>query len=224
MNPILFVEDDLDYSKTLTKVLEEDGFEIVAVHDTSSAISLLSQRKFSLVISDLYIDNLDGVQLAGVAKSIQPQVNFIILTGLPTVQNEYRALSENVDLFLEKKKSARIISEYIKKLSTTRIVDAPFEAKNIIVTKRENIIMDLSNNEVKKNDTLVGLTQTEFTILRILLENRNQLVTRAQIIETIWGDEKINERTIDVHIKNIREKLKTFSIVSVHGKGYRWSE
>lgn len=224
MNPILLVEDDESYGTSIKKILKDEGFEVLFVTKTSEAISIMSQRKLSLVISDLYIDNIDGIQLASIAKSIQPSINFMILTGLPSQANEYRALTENVDLFLEKKKPSRVIIEYVKKLSSLTNNESNFVGGQVIVSKRENLVIDCDNNIVKRNGEIVSLTQTEYTILRLLLERKNELITRAELIKTIWGDEQINERTVDVHIKNIREKTRTFSIVSVHGKGYRWSE
>ncbi len=224
MDPILLVEDDESYGTSIKKILKDEGFEVLFVTKTSEAISIMSQRKLSLVISDLYIDNIDGIQLASIAKSIQPSINFMILTGLPSQANEYRALTENVDLFLEKKKPSRVITEYVKKLSSLTNNESNFVGGQVIVSKRENLVIDCDNNIVKRNGEIVSLTQTEYTILRLLLERKNELITRAELIKTIWGDEQINERTVDVHIKNIREKTRTFSIVSVHGKGYRWSE
>ncbi|QIK70400.1 response regulator transcription factor [Erysipelothrix sp. HDW6C] len=223
MRPILFVDDDKEYAKFFVDLLEKEGFEVLSANDSTSAITLISKEDISLLITDLYIDTIDGVQLSDIAKNVHPGIKTIVLTGNPTVQNEYRAISENIDLFLVKGKPAKIVMEYVRNLSQDSNTLVLKNRVERLVSIEEKLEMDLVSGTVMRNDKNVELTPTEYSILKILLQNKNVLITRRDFIDKLWG-EGDNERVIDVHIKNLRTKLRLFSIATVQGQGYRWSE
>lgn len=223
MEKILLVDDQDRYRNFLEKIITEEGYEVDAVDNPITAIEYLAKDEYDLVISDLRMKEMDGLRLVGSAKNIQPNIRTIILTGEPDEETEIQSLNDEVDVYIVKEKGMNVILEYIKKVLSR---ESNPTQKGILRSRNNNIVVNTREHKVYKKDIEVDLTPKEFELLRLLLENKNKILSRDEIIEQIWlvDPTEIEERVVDVHMKNLRDKLGVFSIVTIRGYGYKWNE
>ena len=224
MERILLVDDDNSYRNFLYKIMVEEGFEVDAVDNPITAIEYLAKEDYDLIISDLRMKEMDGLRLASSAKNIQPSIITIILTGEPDEETEIKSLSDQIDLYIIKEKSMNVILEYIRTVLAKEKKQK--SASMILRSNNYGVVMNIREHKVYKDDIEITLTPKEFELLRFLLENQNRIVNRDEIIEYIWGVEAtdIEERVVDVHMKNLRDKLGVFSISTIRGYGYKWND
>ncbi|QIK69212.1 response regulator transcription factor [Erysipelothrix sp. HDW6C] len=222
MNEILIVEDNIEYLHLLERILKRNGYEVDTADNPITGLELLAKHKYDLLISDLYLETIDGIQLITAAKNIDSDIKAIILTGKPGDGTELAAVENNVDLYLEKSKSMDLVLKYIEQVLKNKVGSTAQEM--ILQSKQQKLIVNLKTHEVRRDGVLIDLTPIEFHILQMFLERKNEKLTREEIIETVWGTEETGLRIIDVHIKNLRDKLNVFSIVTVRGCGYKWNE
>ena len=225
MERILIVEDNLEYIEFLKKLLEANGYAVESATSSIAGIEFIAREKFDLLISDLNLKVLDGIALLTSARKIDPSIRTIILTANPSKNTELEALRLEADLYLEKDKGIDLILLYIKKLlddKSYNVNQRQFE----LVSESENITLNVRDHEVRKDNESINLSPKEFELLKLFLENKSSVLTRYDIIKTVWASEKLLESTriVDVHIQKLREKLNTFSIATVRGIGYKWNE
>lgn len=221
MKKILFVEDDKDYRKVLANVLEEEGYQVEAVEDALIAIQKCTLQEYDLIISDLMMETIDGIQLLTHIKKENPKVKTMILTAEPSMDTELESLNIYVDKYLAKETRIDVLLKHIE----TVMGKDEAAKKSILVVKDENIIVDALAYKVTKHDEEIHFTMKEFRILKLLLENQGIAVSREMILKEIWDNDEyegIDTRVIDVHIKTIRRKLGVQKIVSIRGIGYKW--
>ena len=122
-NRILVVEDNASYRKLLAEILENEGYIVDVTDNSLKALELLAMNDFSLLITDLYLDGINGIQLAGTAKNIIPSIRTVILTGNPQEATEMEAIESEIDLYLSKDKNLIIILKYIENLISSATVN-----------------------------------------------------------------------------------------------------
>ncbi len=224
MEKILLVEDNVEYGKMLTKILSETGYQVDYFSDPLEAIECTVKNQYDLIISDYELGVMTGIRLIKTVRNIQGGIKAIVLTGFEDERFEFEAIENEVDMFLGKDKSMKLILTYIQQVLKQ-------EKKSVgdvteLSSKAEKIVLVKERHEVYKNGVLVELTPKEFQLLEYFLENKKKKITRKEMIEKLWlvEFEEMEPRVIDVHIKNLREKLNIFSIVSIRGQGYKWNE
>lgn len=222
---ILLVEDDASYRSTLKTIFENEGYEIDAVDNPISGIEFFANNRYDLVISDLKMELMNGVRFLTSIKNMDENIKTMIITACPDDETELMAVDQNVDKYISKDKSLVVILRHVQQLlgeygSKTNKGDMK------ITSKSENIVIDLLSHEVRKNEEVVQLTPKEFMLLLLFLRNSGTVLSRDKIISEVWGTplEEIDERVVDAHVKKLRAKLSTFSIVSIRGYGYKWNE
>lgn len=218
---ILIVEDNEAYRNLLGDILTKEGYDVEKIDTSLKALELLAKNEYSLLVTDLFLESVNGIQLAVTGKNINPRMKTIILTGNPQEATEMKAVESEVDLYLSKDKNLELILKYIDNVLSTIVLD---ERLMKLESKSENIIMNLKTHEVTKNGEIIELTPIEFVLLQLFLENKNKRLDRSVIIKHIWGEEDIVPRVVDVHVKNLRDKLRVFSITTIRGYGYKWNE
>lgn len=226
LRTILIVDDNGEYLNTLVKLFETNGYAVDSTLDAVVAIEKAAMKKYDLVISDLVMGAVDGVRLVATLKRIQPDIKSIILTAEPSSVTEIEAISVSVDSYLPKDKSKEVLLKYVERLlgqASTSEVDLTGQQ---LVSSAENIVMLLDQRKVMKNNQEVDLSFKEFQLLKFFLENKGAALCREEIKKILWDEdiEVVDDRAVDVHIKKLRAKLKTFSIMSIRGFGYKWNE
>ncbi|MDF9866741.1 two-component system response regulator VanR [Bacilli bacterium PM5-3] len=225
MKKILFIDDDTEYARMIIDLLKELNYNVDYSSSSIEGLEMAKKINYDLVIADLYLDKLNGNQIAEMLKVYREDAKVIILTNSTNPSDEVRGLQVGVDDYVKKDVSFEILVERIKRLIQDKKTSMSIKT---IKSDVEQIKIDRENRIVKKDDVEVHLTMLEFDLLVYLLKNKNQLLSREQIIEKVWkvpaDSLHVDLRTVDAHIKNLRSKLALSSIVSVRGIGYRWHE
>ena len=223
MTKILLVEDDQKYLEFMKNILLEEGYEVDAVSDVASALEFASKRQYNLIVSDYQMEIMDGLRLVKTIKNMQSMIRSIILTGYPDEESELLAIGGVANQYIVKEKPVNVILKYIEKVLNDRVVE---EKEDLLVSISEGIVLDKKHHTVVKDEEEVILTPKEFSILELFLREKGEILSRQRIIQEVWGlnSTDVDERMVDIHVKNIRDKLKTFSLVSIRGFGYKWNE
>lgn len=226
MYKILFVEDDNQYRNTLINVLSKEGYQVDGAEHALQAMELFTKNQgYDLIISDLMMDNIDGIQFLTYIKNINPNSKTMILTAEPSMETELAALNIYVDKYLVKGTHIDVLLKYVERILEDPRAIAPLQ-HTLLRSKVEGVVVDVTALTVTKDEQEVALTPKEFAILKILLENRGLAVSREKILDELWDTkfETVDARVIDVHVKALRKKLQIQSIISVRGYGYKWFE
>lgn len=224
MKKILYIEDNDEYRNLLMKELVKHGYFVDGVSDPLLAVGKLANGSYDIILSDLRLPNVDGVTIAETLRQIDPGIGIMILTADPDEVTEIQAIENSVDRYISKDKPISVIIKYIDSIIESRIDRS--ETTQYIMSRTENIIMDMKEHRVSKEGKLIDLTPKEYELLYIFLTNKNKVMTREDLIDLAWHEptELIEERLVDSHIKRLRIKLNTYSIATVRGFGYRWNE
>lgn len=223
MEKILIVEDDNAYCNFLKQLVEKRGYEVDAVESPITGIEYLAKNEYDLIISDLKMPDMDGIRFIKTAKTMQSNVKTMILTANPDEHSEITSIDNQVDLYLVKEKGIEVLLKYIR-LVLDR--ETSYNNDEILRSRSNEIEVNKKTHQVYKSGTLIALTGKEYRLLELLLENKNEILSRERIIEEIWmlPAIEVEPRVVDVHIKNLRDKLHIFSIVTIRGYGYKWHE
>jgi len=220
---ILLVEDDKEYREFFAKLLMNERYYVDAVESALEAMEYFTLNRYDLIISDLIMEGVSGIQLFRYIKKTDVEVKTIILTADPTNDTEIEALDIYVDKYLVKGTPFEVLLKHIEHLLAIP-PRASRKGKRRIFYEPEKIELDMMTRVVKRNDEKVNITTREFDVLCVLMENMGGALSREEIIAQIWDEtyEKIDVRVIDVHIRSLRKKLKTQAILSIRGYGYKW--
>jgi two-component system alkaline phosphatase synthesis response regulator PhoP len=223
MPTILIIEDETELVKVLKDYLKNAGFTIETAYRGDSGLALWDQVNPDLVLLDLNLPGLDGLD---VAKEIRRKSNtpIIMLTARVEEMDQLIGLELGADDYITKPFSPRIVVSKVR--AVLRRTAATPEPRRIL--RASDITIDLDAHEVIHNGEAIDLTPTEFDLLTTLAEQPGRAYTRLQLLEMTQGTAfEGYERTIDAHIKNLRAKLKCDSkspryIETVFGVGYRF--
>lgn len=214
MNKILLVEDNEAISKGLVYSLEQASFSLKLCQNKKE-LDKENINNYDLLLLDIMLPDGDGFKICQEIKS-KYHIPIIILTAKDEEDDIVLGFDLGCDDYVTKPfKMGELISR-IKRIITK---------ENSIMVK--NIKLDLDSNKVYVKDELVNLTTLEFKILKLLFSNVNHIITRNQLLESIWDyDEKfVNDNTLTVYIKRIREKLHDEELIkTIKGIGYRVDE
>ncbi|MBT2662436.1 response regulator transcription factor [Bacillus sp. ISL-45] len=222
MNKILIVDDEAQMRKLVKLYLLQEGYQVEEVEDGQEAIDMLRKDDYGLMILDVMMPMMDGWETIQHVRKMS-DLPIIMLTAKGTVQDKVTGLSTGADDYLVKPFDEAELLVRVKAL--LRRTGHSNSAENIL--KYQGMVIDLIAREAMYEGMRINLTQTEFDILAALIEHRGKVLSREQLVDMIWGIEFMGEdRTVDSHIKNLREKLQKAgvdkSIVkTVWGIGYK---
>ena len=212
---ILLIEDNLSISKGLEYTFNELNYEIINKTNLKEASMYLIDNIPSLIILDISLPDGDGFSFyENIIKKLN--IKTIILTAKDDEDDIVKGLEFGANDYITKPfKTKELIARVNKILHSDKIV-----------LKSKNITFDLNKMEVRKNDELILLTSLELRILYLLFINMNKVVTRSYLLEYIYNltGNDVNDNTITVYLKRIREKLDEDIIKTVKGIGYRIDE
>lgn len=221
---IYSVEDDINISDLIKYTLEEAGFEIKCFSNGNDMLEALKMQTPNLILLDIMLPDIDGTEILKIIRtdySYLP-IKVIMLTAKSSEINIVMGLNAGADDYMPKPFSvleliARVKANLRKKNTTIEMEEMTFGKIKIIIRKRAVFV----------NNNQVALTQKEFDLLKLLVENAESIVSRETMFEEVWGKENAMEtRTIDMHIKSIRQKLnlQKENIITVRGMGYKLTE
>jgi len=219
---ILVVDDEEDVVEVVSHFLEQEGYGVQKAYDGEEALKRASAGT-DLIVLDIMLPGLSGYEVCQRLRSRAETetIPIIFLTAKSEEEDQIRGLMLGGDSYLTKPVSPQIVVANVK--AVLRRVGV--EESRTIQVKNLTIYEDEYRAALDGED--LGLTLTEFELLRYLVRHPKKAFTRQQLLETIWRDAMmVTERTVDAHIKNLREKLGSFAqhIETVRGVGYRFAE
>ncbi len=219
---ILVADDDDDILEFIRYNLEKENYLVVTASDGKEAIEIADKEEPDLIILDIMMPEIDGVEVCRHLRS-QPKFSNTIITFLTARSEDFTqiaALDVGGDDFIKKPIRPGVLVSRIKALlrRSSRLVDE--QSGNII--QAGDLIVDREKILVHKNGQKIDLAKKEFELISLLLTKAGKVYTREEIFKKIWGSDVIvGNRTIDVHIRKLREKLGDECIKTVKGVGYK---
>lgn len=213
---LLVIEDDKNFQHLIVSFLESENYQVTAVDDGLEGVMAFEANSFDLIIVDVMMPLLDGY---GVSKMIRKKSNIpiIMLTALSEEQSQIDGFDSGIDDYITKPLSFTVFLQRIKALLIRTYGE---EITNVLRFKEIEVLLD--EHRVFVDQKEVTLTHKEYLILTELMSRPNQVFTREQLINKVWGYDHIgNLKIINQHIKNLRKKLGGEFIQSVKNVGYR---
>ena len=204
MNPILIVDDEAAIAMLVRRILTEAGYRCQAVTDSRAAANLLEKNRYDLVLLDVMMPHLDGYDLLAYLRPTGTPCIFI--TAKDAVAERVRGLNSGADDYIVKPFDAKEVTARIK--AVLRRSSAK-EEENKGVYDFDNLHLDMNRYELKVKGKVVEAPPKELELLACLAGHPNRVYTRDQLLDEVWGFEYYGDsRTIDVHVKRLREKLE----------------
>ncbi|QUH25742.1 response regulator transcription factor [Serpentinicella alkaliphila] len=216
---ILVVEDDKNLQKLMTAVLKQSGYNVIVARDGEEALDEMSTSHVDLLISDIMMPTMDGYTLIDTLRKANYTLPILMVTAKETFDDKRKGFLVGTDDYMVKPIDMdEMLLRVAALLRRSRIIN---ENK----LKIGDVELDNNTLTISRNNEIILLPKKEFYLLFKLLSYPKQIFTRQQLMDEIWGmDTEADERTVDVHIKRLREKLASFTefeIITVRGLGYK---
>ena len=225
MNPekILVVDDDLNICELLRLYLTKEGYNVVIANDGVSAVTMFQEEGPNLVLLDIMLPKLDGWQVCREIRKFS-ETPIIMLTAKGEVFDRVLGLELGADDYVVKPFDTKEIVARIKAVLRRSAASAAEEIKEVHYDK---LSINLTNYELKVNGVQIDTPPKEMELIFHLAKNPNRVFTRDQLLDEVWGyDYYGDSRTVDVHVKRLREKLEGASdkweLRTVWGVGYKF--
>lgn len=222
MNNILIIEDEKSVSEVIKAYLEKEGYKVYCAEEGLVGIELFSKVDFKLVILDLMLPDIDGEEVCKTLRRIS-DVYIFMLTAKVSLSDKIEGLNMGADEYLPKPFSPRELTARVNALF--RRVSAE---SSTLIYDDSRLQVDKEKRVVKLRGEEINLTPNEFDILYALISNKGRVLSREQLIDKAFGlDFNGLDRTIDVHIKNLRKKIEDDTkapeyIITVTKLGYKF--
>ncbi len=220
---IFVVEDEKDILELIRMKLESAGFITKGFKTALPMLNLLKIEHPDLIILDLMLPDMDGMEVCQKLKSDKAtqKIPVLMLTARTDLDDKIKGLEYGADDYVTKPFETRELIARIKAI----LRRSEWENGKNVLSITEDFIIDFNHYEVWIKGKRIDLTLTEFKILQLLTKRPGWVYNRSQILDYLWGNDKIViERTIDVHIRNLREKLGAYAylIRNIRGLGYQF--
>lgn len=219
MFKILVVEDDKNLRKLIVTCLEKASYTVFETHNGEEALDLMDKEYVDLIVTDIMMPEMDGYELIKLLREANYNTPILIITAKEDIEDKRQGFNLGADDYMVKPIN---IDELILRVKSLLRRSNQANERKIKIGEVE---LDYDKLEVKKQEKVYQLTQKEFYLLYKLLSTPDTIYKRQDLIEEIWGLENDSDfRTVDVHIKRLREKLediKEFEIVTIRGIGYK---
>ncbi|OKZ56808.1 MAG: DNA-binding response regulator [Clostridium sp. 26_21] len=216
---ILVVEDDKNLRKLITTYLQRNKYNTYEATNGEEALNVLDQSYIDLIVSDIMMPKMDGYELIKSLREAKYEVPILIITAKSEIEDKKEGFLLGADDYMVKPID---IEEMLLRIQVLLRRSKSASEKKIQIG---DLLLNYNQLSVIKKDKVYNLAQKEFYLLYKLLSTPNTIFTRQELIEEVWGLESDSDyRTVDVHIKRIREKMKDvdeFEIVTIRGIGYK---
>jgi len=221
---VLLVDDDTDILEFLTFALERDGFEVKSSTDGETAFNIAKQTIPDIIVLDMMMPGWNGLETCRHIRKEESLKNTMIvfLTARSEDYMQVEGLDTGADDYIPKPVKPKVLISRLHAI-LRRKTDVPQNNNSVIELK--DLTIDKDNYTVVSHGKTMTLPKKEFELLLFLVTHTDKIHTRDEIYSAVWGDEVIvGERTIDVHIKKLRDKLQTDKIKTYKGIGYKYEE
>lgn len=221
---ILVVEDEASLREGIVDLLSGDGHTVTAAGDGVAGVEAGLRDPFELVVLDLMLPRLDGMEVCRRLRAARPGLPILMLTARGSEDDKVRGLIEGADDYVTKPFSARELLARVRALGRR----AGGASESLDEVQVDGAVIDLARMIVMRGETRIALTPREVGIVRWLHKHQDRVVTRAELLEQVFGQRgDLQTRAVDMAIAVLRKKLeadpaKPTLIVSVKGAGYAW--
>lgn len=227
---ILVVEDEPDIRRLIRYHLAQEHYQVVEAEDGEKALRLLQREKPDLIVLDLLLPGMSGLELCRALRERPETARFpiLMLTAKAGEADRVLGLELGADDYLTKPFSPREMVARVKAI--LRRAEVPSTASQAALYERGPLKINFSTYEVFVGGKSVKLTLKEFELLRFLAQNPNRVLSRDQILDRVWGGEVfVDPRTVDVHIRRLRKAVEKNDrrpdwVLTVRGVGYKFDE
>jgi two-component system alkaline phosphatase synthesis response regulator PhoP len=214
---ILLADDEPDILEIVSYNLTAEGYEVVCARNGNEAISLAKEHLPSMIILDIMMPGKNGIEVCKLLR-LQPQFKdtvIIFMTALGDEGTEIKGLESGADDYITKPVSPKVLISKVNSLFRRVVRTGSIEVKDLVINREKY--------SVSYKDEPVQLARKEFELLALLASKPGKVFLRNEILDKVWGTEVIvGDRTIDVHIRKIRQKLGVDCITTVKGVGYKF--
>jgi DNA-binding response OmpR family regulator len=217
---ILVVEDEARLADRIRRTLEEEGHVVDVSHDGAEALDMARSTDYDLLVLDLMLPTIDGVEVCRRLRNEGNDVRILMLTALDAVDDRVVGLESGADDYLIKPAALAELVARVKALSRRQV--SPHQEQELQVGE---LVLDLGKHEARRGDRVIELTAKEFQLLEYLMRNTGNVLTRTQILDHVWGynfDSFSN--VVDIYVHYLRNKIdRGFSdplIKTIRGVGY----
>lgn len=219
---LLLIEDNRRISDFMVKGLEESGFSVVLSENGEDARGLIFQREWDLILLDIMLPDIDGIELLQYTRYKKINTPILVVSALGEIEDKVKALDYGADDYLPKPFHFKELVARINAL-TRRFKFNNEVQENALVCDDLKLYTD--RHIVERDGKEIKLTLQEFKLLQLLMENKNKVLSRSQILDTVWGiNYDSNTNVVDVYISYLRNKVDAESlnklIQTVKGRGY----
>ena len=227
-NKVLVVEDEANLLKALEYNLNSQGYEVLTAEDGEIGLALARQEKPDLVILDVMLPKLDGFEVCRILRR-ESNVRILMLTARGEEIDRVVGLELGAEDYVTKPFSTRELMARVRNM--LRRSDSGDESTSSSVAEvltSGDLVIDLTGHTVRLNEKPLDVKPREFSLLSLLVANKGRVFTRDQILDRLWGHDYIGDtRTVDVHIRWLREKIEPDPaspqrITTIRGVGYRF--
>jgi len=225
---ILLVDDEDSIQKLLAYPLEREGYRVLQARDGEEALECFASERVDLVVLDIMLPKLDGLEVCKRLRA-ESEVPIIMLTARDDELDKVLGLELGADDYITKPFSIREFRSRVRALLRRAAVSRQVDEDGELISA-EGLTVDLARRLVEVGGRRVQLTYVEFELLRILASHPGRVYSRRMLLEALWGGADYREpRTIDVHVRHLREKLEHDPgapeyILTVRGVGYRFRD
>jgi two-component system alkaline phosphatase synthesis response regulator PhoP len=224
---ILLVDDEPDILEFLSYTLRKEGFEVKTASDGASGVSVVSSFKPDLILLDVMMPGMDGIEACSRIRSLPNQSGIIIcfLTARSEDYSQIAGFEAGGDDYIIKPVKPRVLVSRVNALLRRAGNSQSTESFDDNQIKVGNFVLDRDRFVVVKDGVDISLPRKEFELVNLLISRPGRVFSRDDIFRVVWGDNIIvGERTIDVHIRKIREKIGNDTIQTIKGVGYKFND
>ena len=216
---ILLLEDDEILNETITEFLEEHDYEVVSVTDGYEAQDKIYEENFDILLLDVKVPFLNGFDLLKEIRDNDVAVPAIFITSLNSIDDLSKGYDSGCDDYIKK---PFVLKELLLRVET--LIKRGFaHTKNTVIDLGEDLKYDIDSNILYKNNEEISLNNKESKLLKLFLQNNNQIIPHEKIYNYLWGyDETYSESALRTYIKNLRKIIGKERIVSVKKQGYKF--
>ncbi|MEG0283734.1 MAG: response regulator transcription factor [Erysipelotrichales bacterium] len=212
---ILVVEDELDLQKALKMGLSKKGLDVDCASDGQEALDLYFEHMYDLIVLDLNLPYIDGIEVLEEIRKDSQEVKVIVLSARSEIDHKIIGLDKGANDYLAKPFHFSELEARIRALLRRSFVTND----NLITIK--DFKLDLNKRELTKDDEIISLTNKEYGILEYLVLNKGRIISPEELVNHVWNEEDIDYvNTIKVHLNGLRKKIGNEIILNRRGEGY----
>jgi two-component system alkaline phosphatase synthesis response regulator PhoP len=221
---ILLVDDDPDIREFVSFNLDKEGFKVETAKNGAEGVELCKKHKPDLVLLDVMMPGMDGIEACELIRATPEIANTLIaiLSARGEDYSQVAGFESGADDYITKPIRPKVLVSRIKALLRR---NAPSEESTTTMIQSGNLRIDLEKYQVYLGEESLEMPRKEFELLQLLASKPGKVFSRDSIMDRVWGTEVVvGGRTIDVHIRKIREKIGDDRIKTIKGVGYKFEE